>query len=329
MDRRCCHRLSVAVLILMGWIVVGFPVAEGQEATRTNTVRTVTPTVPPTPARTQTKSPSALFRELLSASSEAREAWLASRPEATRTLVTAKLKEFADLPPTERELRLQVAELEFFLTPLLRVPESDRARYLERIPPGERPLIDLRLRVWDGLAPDLRRELLESQKSLSYFIRSERADSQRLSDTLQAVSQPARPEVEAQFSRWAAMDPAERQRRTKIFQRFFDLTPLEKERTVRRLSEMDRLQASRVLEQLAALDPAQRERCMGSFRQFAAMSPAERAEFMSNASRWREMKPEEQSAWRSLVENLDAARRAGPPSPADSRPGRITAASNH
>jgi hypothetical protein len=230
-------------------------------------------------------------------------------------LVTAKLAEFERLPPIERELRLEVAELEFFLTPILRVAPEERPKLLARIPEQKRSLIDLRLKVWDSLSPDARKELLESQQSLAYFVRSERVDSQRLTETLGTVPPPVRAEVEAQFARWAALQPEERARKTALFERFFDLSSSERARAIRQLSEDERKRMKEAMAQLDALEPQEREHCLQAARQFAALSGAERAEFMANAARWKAMKPSEQAAWRALVDHLDLATLTRPPVP--------------
>ncbi len=283
------------------------------------------PAVPSVPS--DTASPSAVFRKLLHSTPEERRAWLEVRPPRIRELVTAKLAEFGRLTPIERELRLEVAELEFFLTPILRVGPEERPQLLARIPDQKRSLIELRLKVWDSLSPDARKELLESQQSLAYFVRSERVDSQRLTDTLVTVPPPVRAEVEAQFARWAALQPEERARKTALFERFFDLSPAERARTIRQLSDDERKRMKEAMAQLDALEPQEREQCLQAARQFAALSAAERAEFMANAARWKAMKPSEQAAWRALVDHLDLAAINRPPIP-PSKPTPRVAATN-
>ena len=286
---------------------------------------TPSPSVPSVPS--DTASPSAVFRKLLRSTPEERRAWLEVRPPHIRELVTAKLAEFERLPPIERELRLEVAELEFFLTPILRVAPEERPRLLARIPDQKRSLIDLRLKVWDSLSPDARKELLESQQSLAYFVRSERVDSQRLTETLGTVPPPVRAEVEAQFARWAALQPEERARKTALFERFFDLNSTERARAIRQLSDDERRRMKDAMAQLDALEPQEREHCLQAARQFAALSAAERAEFMANAARWKAMKPSEQAAWRALVDHLDLAILTRPPVP-PSMPSPRVAATN-
>ena len=271
---------------------------------------------PPVPvAPLGATSPSSLFRKLLRATPEERQAWMQVRSSATRALVTAKLEEFSKLPVIERELRLEVAELEFFLNPLLKASVADRPGLLERIPAEKRPWIHLRLEAWDRLSPEAQAELLESQQSLAYFIRSERADPQRLAETLPTVPVPIRAEVEAQCARWTALQPEERARKTALFQRFFDLSPTERDRTVRQLTEDERQRMKDALAQLDALGPQDRDRCLQAVRQFAALSPQERADFLANAARWKAMKPAEQTAWHALIDHLDLKAHQEPPLP--------------
>ncbi len=310
MIARWICRLGLA----LGISVIGMErIHAGPPAPAPTTPAAASPAVPSVPP--DSASPSAVFRKLLHATPAERNAWLEVRPPQIRELVTAKLGEFSRLTPIERELRLEVAELEFFLTPLLRAAPEDRSRLLARIPMQKRSLIDLRLKVWDSLGPDARKELLESQQSLAYFVRSERVDSQRLTDTLGTVPPPVRAEVEAQFARWAALQPEERARKTALFERFYDLSSAERARTLRQLSDDERQRMKEAMAQLDALEPQEREHCLQAARQFAALSTAERAEFMANAARWKAMKPTEQAAWKALVDHLDLAVLNRPPIP--------------
>ena len=47
--------------------------------------------------------------------------------------IVAKLREFEPLTPDQREIRLRVAQLQFFLSPLLRSPAADRGAMLARM----------------------------------------------------------------------------------------------------------------------------------------------------------------------------------------------------
>ena len=262
------------------------------------------PPLPPT-----AKSPVNLFRELLMADPARRTELLAGRPPAARELIEAKLKEFESFGG-EVEVRLRVAQLQFFLSPLLRAQPDQRTALLQRAPAEDRELLEDRLKAWDSLAPELRHDILESERSLKYFIRQETADPKQLAAALERAPGPARAEIEAQFARWRALSPEERSRKTAQFQRFFGLSEAERERTLSRLPDAERRQMEHSLARFAVLPPEQREQCLRAFRKLSELSASEQAEFLSNTAKWQAMSPAERSAWRKLVQRV-----SGPPMP--------------
>ena len=221
-------------------------------------VRLVAASSAPPPVPEPQRSPAVLFRQLLAATASQRSELLASKPEPARTLIVAKLKEFEALPPDQRELRLQVAQLQFYLSPLLRAPATVRSNRLERVPPEDRPLLEERLQAWDALPEDTRREILETERSLSYFVRQESADPRKLAALLEQVPAPARPEIEAQFARWSSLPAEERARKAAHFSRFFDLSGPERDKTLSRLPDVERQQMERTLAKFSSLPPGSR-----------------------------------------------------------------------
>jgi hypothetical protein len=259
------------------------------------------PAAPPWPPQ---RSPVQTFRELLVASESQREAYLARKSPPARALIAAKLREFETLSPAQRELRLRVAQLQFFLSPLLTRGLAERANLLATLPEEDRPMIEERLRAWDALPAAARLELLESQQSLSFFIRLETTDPKQLADVVAQAPVGARPEVETQLQRWLALSPEERARKTARFQRFFNLTEAEQTRTLQQLSATDRAQMAATLAAFEALPPAKRQHCVNAFRKFASLSPEQRAEFLQDAERWQSLSAAERAAWRRVVQRV-------------------------
>ena len=269
------------------------------------------PILPPLPP--PMKSLAEQFRELLAATPRQRQALLAGKSVPAQNLIMVKLREFETLPADQRELRLQVAQLQYYLSPLLHANGAARSNLLAHAPAEDLPLLEDRLKAWDALSVETRRDILESERSLSYFVRQETADPKQLATVLEHVSAPTRPEVEAQFARWRALPADERARKTANFQRFFDLSDAERTRTLSRLSDLDRGQMERTLSRFESLPPEQRERCVRAFRQLGAMSPDERTEFLRDAAKWQAMSADERAAWRRLVQHV--ARPPLPPPP--------------
>lgn len=254
---------------------------------------------PPLPAL---RSPVQTFRELLAAAPAQRQAYLARKSPAARELIEVKLKEFESLSRSERELRMELAQLQFYLSPMLAAEPANREALLASVPEELRTMIGERLRSWDALTTEARHEILESEQSLSHFIRLETSDPGRLAAVVTEASATARPEVEAQLQRWLALSAEERARKTAAFQRFFSLTERERTRTLKQLDETDRARMEATLTSFEQLPPAQRQRCVDGFRKFASLTPARRAEFLRDAEKWQSLSAAERSAWRRLVQ---------------------------
>lgn len=259
-------------------------------------------TTPPLP--TPVKPPIELFRELLAAPPERREELLRTKSPAARDLISRRLREHEALDPAARaqaEWQLRIAQFRFYLSPLLRLPASERPARLAAAPAEDRPLLEERLRAWDTLAPAERAAVLESEDSLHHFVRSPGAEPARLASALAAARAAEREEIERQFARWSALPEAERTARTAAFQRFFDLSEPARNRTVSRLPDAERIAMERTLERFRRLPEAERARCVAGLGKLAALPTAEREEFLRNAARWQAMSPEERALWRRLV----------------------------
>lgn len=266
-----------------------------------------------TPPLPVLRSPVQTFRELLAAPVAQRTAYLAKKSGPARELIEAKLREFEALPPGERELRLQLAQLQFYLSPLLAAPTGERPQLLAAAPEDVRPMLEERLRSWDALPADARREILESEKSLSHFVRLESADPGRLADVVRQAPAATRPEVEAQLRRWLALSTTERARMTAGFQGFFGLTERERERTLKQLSSTDREQMEATLAAFGQLAAPQRQQCVEAFRKFSSLSPERRAEFLRDAAQWQSLSAAERASWRRVVQRAVEQ----PPMPAE------------
>jgi len=272
-------------------------------------------TFPPVPA---VKTPTDRFRELLAAGPEQREALLSRKTPAARALIEAKLREFGALRPDEREIRLRLAQFQDALSTLLPLPPQERRAQLAMVPAEDLPMIEERLAAWDQLPEAERRDLLESERRLSWFVRQGEVhpDRQRVEAYMASLPPAAQRAAREQLERWLALPPSERSRKSAAFSRFFDLTPAERQAALRTLSETERRQMERALADFSALSPDERSRCVSAFRRFEAMEPAEREQFLRKAERWRSMSPNDRAAWRRLVDrSLNPQRR--PPLPTE------------
>lgn len=272
-------------------------------------------TLPPVP---KVRTPTDRFRELLAAKPEQREALLSRKTPAARALIEAKLLEFGALRPDEREIRLRLAQFQDSLRTLLPIPPSERGPLMAVVPEEDLPWIEERLAAWDLLTEAERRDVLESERRLSWFVRQAEvsSDRERVEAYMATLPPAARQLARDQMERWLALPLIERSRKAAAFSRFFDLTAAERQAALGTLSQTERLQMERALSDFAALTPDARERCVRGFQKFEALSPAEREQFLRRAERWKAMSPNDRAAWRRLVEKALSPTRK-PPFPAE------------
>ena len=119
---------------------------------------------PPSP-----KSPVDLFRSLLDMSPSERREFIGKRPPETQKVIVAKIREYESLQPEQRELRLKVTELRWYLLPLLSTPVTNRETKLRGIPDNLRELIDARLLEWDKLTPQVQKDLLDNESTVRFY----------------------------------------------------------------------------------------------------------------------------------------------------------------
>jgi hypothetical protein len=252
--------------------------------------QTVTNGIPPMP---KLQSPVAFFRQLLAMSLAERIAALTNRPPESRARIMAKVREYQALDPDEREVRLCATELRWYLTPLMRLAPADRQTRMEQVPDDLREIVQSRLSQWDLLPPPLQQELLANDQTLHYFASVELAGKTNAAPGTQAISEQ--------------------------FNRFFELTPSEKKKTLATLSAAERAAMEKTLQTFEKLPPSQRLLCIRNYAKFAGMSAAERAEFLKNAETWSKLSPKERQTWRDLVAHVPIM----PPMPPASAPANL------
>ena len=261
----------------------------------------VTPPLPPTP-----RSPIDYFRDLLTATPEGREKLLAEKTPEHRKVLENSVRSYQTLTPEERELRLRTMELRYHLTSLLRVAPTNRAARLKLVPERDRPLVEDRIKIWDGLSMGEQAEALENERMIRIMAAVNSGVTGKDVPLSGQTSNQFR-QIEVQLVRWQSLPENRRAQVQRIFTNLFELTDAEK--TAEKLqplplSEVERQSMEKTLEQFRKLRPTQRDTCVRNFKQFSEMSPAERRQFLVNAEEWQKMKPEDREAWRRLVSKV-------------------------
>jgi hypothetical protein len=285
---------QIAVFQLAAETVTNVPAPQKLFSTPTNLLL---------PPMARSTSPVDLFRRLLALTPAERENSLTNRPPEIRDRILAKVLEYEDLDPNERELRLRATELRWYLLPLLHESPTNRAAWLAQVPDDLRDLVKSRLDIWTILPPPLQQEFLDNERALRYFTHVDLPNN----PTIPPIP-PGRGRHHGQqdhdLIRWNALPEDQRQKITAQFNQFFELTPEEKQETLNTLSDAEREQMKKTLQAFDNLSAEQRAVCIRSFAKFASMNAVEKQEFLKNAERWSQMSPEERQAWRDLVVNV-------------------------
>jgi hypothetical protein len=257
------------------------------------------PEMPPVPLGE--RSPITFFRELLAMDETERVLALSIYTPEQQARILAKLQEYKSLDPNERELRLRVTELCWYLRPLMTMSPQYRADKLGMIPEPNRSLLARRLAEWDKLPGQVQKELLGLEPTLPYIAEMGGRSKLQQQQILNSMSPARRSRLEKGLQKWDTMSEGQRQRTLSRFNQFFKLSRAEKEKTLLTLSEPERQQIEKTLLTFGDLSEDQRAWCLRSFEKFASLSPEERQEFMESAERWKLMPPSEREAWRQLV----------------------------
>ena len=256
------------------------------------------PGTPPMPPSWQ--SPVDFFRKLLAADPAEREKLLADKSPAQRQVFLTSLREYEGLPSDERAKRLAALDLRSFLTPLLLLPRSNRVARLNTLPETMRPLVETRLQVWDELSPESQKLVLQNEKVMRLVVAGDRGPERELN--LTSLNSTQIQQLDTDIARWQEMPAATRERIFGQFQKIFDATDRQKQKTFAPLNAAELQQMRQALDNFRKLPQPQRDRCLEGFKKFTELSADERRQFLLNAEEWRRMGPEDRWLWRQLVE---------------------------
>lgn len=298
------------------WLTVvclaSLSLASAQSPPNTGSVPSVPPPLGDSNVEPVSPSPVAYFRQLLAMPPSELEQELAQKPGPKRKALQAKLDEYRKLASDEREARLRLAELWYYLQPLINLAPADRLAKLSAVPVASRRFIEERLKWWDLVPQEHRKQFLENELAIQYFVRLDSSTpTQR--ESLASKSAEEWKVLEEKLQHWSARPPEERVKMYQHFQDFFDLPEKERDKTLHVLSEEERPKLQKSLEAFKRLPAHQRTTCLESFRKFSNLSKEERDQFLHNVERWQEMSPRDRQNWVNLINLLPA--QSGPPIP--------------
>ncbi|MGB9602729.1 MAG: DUF3106 domain-containing protein [Verrucomicrobiia bacterium] len=250
------------------------------------------------------QSPIAYFRTLLETNQQAREQILSEKTPEQRKILEAKLNEYLALPQNQRELKLFMTELRWYLTTILRTDSTNRISLLQQVPEKYKPLIQDRLQHWEKLPPDIQKELLENEFALQYALRLTNGSQVQIQTTLSTLHPQQKLKVLQTLANWNHLPEQRRKALAENFNKVFELSQQEQEAALKILPPAERIRMENTLAVFSNLSKEEKERCIASFKRFATMSESEREQFLRNAAKWAEMSPQEREAWRNIVRSF-------------------------
>lgn len=251
-------------------------------------------------------SPIDQFRQWLRMPAPDREKTLREYPEAKQVVLRRKLLAYEAMPAEQRERRLRMLELRWYLRPLMSAPPQQRGDYLKMIPVRLHDLVTSRIEHWDALAANTRADILASDQAREmvtrYFVHLRRPPI--TAQELHPLDARQRAQLQQNLKVWKETSPSHRERMGRQLSAFFELPKADQNKALGQLSEGDRREMQKTLDAFERLSPEQRRACVESFQKFASMTPRERGAFMRNAARWQEMTLQERETWKRLVQEL-------------------------
>ena len=258
----------------------------------------------PPPLPTVAESPVRFLDRLLSATPEGRDSMLEHHSEKSRTYWRGKIAEYMEYSESERENRLRLSNLHWYLALLIRVEPENRLRHLMQIPEFDRRLVERRLEQWDLLQESLRKDILENIKVLQYVARLQGSAPGERASLLEGARDSAHP-VNDQTLSWQQLSVERRQEMYRAYLKFCQLPTDRQQATLAKVPFPPvRRELRRQIELLSGLSSEERRRCLESLEAFAGMTPEAQARFLRSAERWRVMGMDERSFWISYVKRL-------------------------
>jgi hypothetical protein len=267
------------------------------------------PPLPPSPVQP--------FRQWLEMSPADRDKALAEYSAPKRAILKRKLLDYDQLTPAERERRLQMLEIRYYIRPLMTNSLDERSSRVESLPLPLQKVLSQRLRQWDTLPPEIRHKILTNETAVNYFAA---LPPMPPGAVIASGNQEGTAGAALDLQVWPSLPDAERARMTARFDQYFQWPKEDQARILETLSENERQEMQNTLDAFSRLSPEQRRVCINSFTRLTQMSPQERNLFLKNAARWSAMTPEERKTWKSLVTELPPLPQIAPPLPPTPKP---------
>ena len=166
--------LSLSAALCFTAAPVSAEVPAENTAAQTNSIPVAPPGVeqPPFPhsaamTGVAPESPFFFFRQLLKMDPQEAEEAIRQRPEKFQEIIRKKVEEYKQMPHQQREWKLQVLDLRWYLFCGLDLSEDKLDKYVESIPEDYREIIQARLKRWFSIPAEQRASILKNARMFS------------------------------------------------------------------------------------------------------------------------------------------------------------------
>ncbi len=220
----------------------------------------------------------------------------------------------------DREAALQGLRVWYYLREMVKYPAEIRSIALTMIPGADRELVEIRLKRWDKLPPDLQTEVMEHERMFRYVLQLDGLNRAQQEALAHDLPESLREKWDDRLEKWHHLTLERRQQIYGQFQKMFNLSPRERNKVLETLSEQDRTQAERsllIFQALEKLPLAEQKACIDAFLSFIESPPNsnQRNQRLEELSRWRAYPADVKASWNSVFKFVPPLPGQQPPLP--------------
>ena len=171
----CLSALGLSAALCFTAAPVSAEIPAENTVTQTNSIPVAPPGVeqPPFPHSAAVtgvapESPFFFFRQLLKMDPQEAEEAIQKRPEKFQEIIRKKVEEYKQMPHQQREWKLQVLDLRWYLFCGLDLSEDKLDKYVESVPEDYREIIQARLKRWFSIPAEQRASILKNARMLPW-----------------------------------------------------------------------------------------------------------------------------------------------------------------
>lgn len=245
--------------------------------------------------------PGEVFRSIMEMKEDERELYLKDKSLAEQRYIKEKIAEFLNLNPFEREVKFRVWNLRYYFGIVAQIPIQARVQWLNQIPEPYRSALEERLKEWDLLSEDIKKEIISNSRLLEFLVPAfNEPPLPPLPNTkLLLVNQ----DLEKELAHWKELSTEHRQ---KILDKFRELLTLRVQEIADLIKQthphMEKLKS--LLIKISDLPDPEKTNCLKALEHFLQMNVEEQEKFLKKAEFWMSLTPQQRQAWKKLLSDI-------------------------